>query len=116
MSNFVDETTNGFAKLTPLERESLLGCRFIEARRRAMVEADNDPANWTSVAKGRPTRRLAEQTANTQCVSVQAQQAVIEFSSAVGTMVSNNGVGAIRLAKLARPCASSSRTSGITMR
>ncbi len=77
-----------------LQCEYLLGRRFLERRNLAIRDSDLEPSKWTSLAKRRPARLLAESVAKEMKVSFPKLKEAIEFAAAVETLIENCGESA----------------------
>jgi hypothetical protein len=77
-----------------LQCEYLLGRRFLEHRNLAIRDSDLKPSKWTSLAKRRPARLLAESVAKEIKVSFPKLKEAIKFATAVETLIENCGESA----------------------
>jgi Uri superfamily endonuclease len=98
---FVDFVGNG-APLTEENGQPLLdqferGHRFLERRRQAMKQGDLAEDAWTSLARGRPARKLIEKIAVELDTTCETLRADAEFSEAVETVVNNCGEEAFQM-------------------
>jgi Uri superfamily endonuclease len=77
-----------------LQCEYLLGRRFLEHRNLAIRDSDLERSKWTSLAKRRPARRLAESVAKEMTVPFPKFKEAIKFAAAVETLIENCGESA----------------------
>ena len=77
-----------------LEYEYFIGRQFLELRNLAIRDSDLEPSKWTSLAKRRPARLLAECVVKELKVSFPKLKEAIEFATAVETLIANCGESA----------------------
>ncbi len=77
-----------------LQCEYQLGRRFLEHRNLAIRDSDLERSKWTSLAKRRPARRLAESVAKEMKVPFPKFKEAIKFAAAVETLIENCGESA----------------------
>ncbi len=88
---FIEEPRRKKAAALGLQSEYMLGRRFLERRLRSIFESGLQPCDWSSLAKSRPARLLAEQIAKQMKVSFRRLNAAIKFATAVETIIKNCG-------------------------
>eukprot|EP00456_Euglypha_rotunda_P042301 TRINITY_DN32_c12_g1_i3.p1 TRINITY_DN32_c12_g1~~TRINITY_DN32_c12_g1_i3.p1 ORF type:complete len:450 (-),score=53.15 TRINITY_DN32_c12_g1_i3:827-2176(-) len=77
-----------------LQRAYFLGRHFLERRNLAIRDSDLERSKWTSLAKRRPARRLAESVAKEMTVPFPKFKEAIKFAAAVETLIENCGESA----------------------
>lgn len=88
---FIEEPRTNKSVTRRLQSEFLLGRRFLEGRRQLITESVMEPGDWSSLAKGRSARLLAEQVAEQMKVSFSTLKCAIEFATVVETLIENCG-------------------------
>jgi Uri superfamily endonuclease len=77
-----------------LQRAYFLGRHFLERRNLAIRDSDLERSKWTSLAKRRPARRLAESVAKEMTVPFPKFKEAIKFAAAVETLIEYCGESA----------------------